>query len=81
MQATISLDPFLFILSILFVTSLLLVGLASLFSETFSIPHFVYRKRHEGKETLFEAKGRFLSWLALHYKRDPHALQWVHDVT
>lgn len=27
----------------------------------------------------YSQKKRFLRWLALHHKRDPHASQWVHD--
>lgn len=31
------------------------------------------------KEFDYSQKKRFLRWLALRHKRDPHASQWVHD--
>lgn len=41
------------------------------------LPSFQRHDRITGSR--FLSKKQLIRWLALHHKRDPHALQWVHD--
>ncbi|HDY73120.1 MAG TPA: hypothetical protein ENH86_00930 [Candidatus Jorgensenbacteria bacterium] len=38
-----------------------------------------FQRYNRTTESRFLPKRQLMRWLALHHKRDPHALQWVHD--
>jgi len=69
-----------------FLASLLLLIIFSLlvfskFSQkVFLLQPLSYQKCHNVAEHRFITRRQFLRWLSLHYKRDPHILQWVHNV-
>ncbi len=78
-QSIIILDASLLVLLVLLVFATLLV--VSKPPQGTSAPQLLSRQtRHRITESTLTPKKQFLRWLALHHKRDPHALQWVHDV-
>lgn len=52
---------------------------SSILAKTPSLEVSASRSHRDIEEFDYSQKKRFLRWLALHYKRDPHASQRVHD--
>lgn len=76
-QSVISFDASVLILAFLLILASFVVS--KLPQET-RAPRILFRQISRGTaESTFIPERRFLRWLALHHKRDPHALQWVHD--
>lgn len=76
-QPVIEFNPTLLALFILLLASLLFSSRLSrqiIFEQHFSYQRFRLVKELKPKQT-----RQLLSWIALHNKRSPHALQWVHD--
>lgn len=57
-----------------------LLFFSKLSQEASAQQYFLYEAYHKSIESHFIPGRKFLSWLALHHKRDPHALLWVHDI-
>lgn len=78
-QSIIGIDDFLLTLSALL--AFVLLFFANL-AQKASIPQSLSCEAYQRiAESRFIPKKQFLRWLALRHKRDPRALQWVHDMT
>jgi len=65
--------------SILILLLLALTVFLTLFPKTPSLETSPQRGYYKTDQSEYSQKKQFLRWLALRQKRDPHALQWVHD--
>lgn len=79
-QGIVSSNLSLFILFTLLLVTFLLVFIKPS-DQILSHQPFSYQKYRRAEEFSFKSNRQFLRWLALHEKRDPYALYWVHDKT
>lgn len=76
-QGAINTNTSFLALSILLILAFSLLG--TLISKTPSLQTSPTQRYRDITESHFPTKKQFLRWLALHQKRDPNALQWVHN--
>ena len=67
------------LLMILLLLVLVFYALPTFLRKTPVLETSSYLGHREIEESGFLQKKRFLRWIALRHKRDPHALPWVHD--
>jgi hypothetical protein len=79
-QSILTIDPILLTLLILLLVALFLI-FTNLLKDISTKQNFAYKKHYENEDIKFKANNSLLCWLALHNKRDPHALKWVHGIT